>query len=390
MKPSPLVLACAAALVVDLPTTGGAVAAERDWSRVQLAWRDDPRPPADAPFEVEMPRGRRETRRANRRAAARRMPLDDLPVHVGGHVGDQFGGRHASPAPLAEPLPWIEPRPLGEQSERFDEPIVHRDQPSVPQPDSRQRFDILLPAGCAGTSRLPLVVWIHGDTWRDGSKADCPIRWLTDLGYAVASVGYRLSDAATFPAQLDDCRAAIATLVRDADTWGVDPTRICVIGRGTGGHLAALTALAEPAAGAADNVSAACAIAAPADLTNLGPAHVRETSAASVLVGGPLIELREAALAASPLAHVSADDPPLLLVHGGRDTQVPADQAARLEAACRAAGVDCRLVRVEAAAHDVALEAGTVAGTAVQTFLDRVLGAKIGAADRDAAPPAVP
>jgi acetyl esterase/lipase len=170
--------------------------------------------------------------------------------------------------------------------------------------------------------------------------------------------------------------------VRDADTWGVDPARICVIGRGAGGQLAALVALADPAPGAEETaapaVAAAGVIAAPADLPSLGPAHVRATSAASLLVGGPLPELREAARAASPLAHVSADDPPLLLVHGDRDPQVPADQAARLDEACRAAGVDCRVVMLDGNGHDVALDADAPAGAAVLAFLDRVLGAGAG------------
>lgn len=355
MKPSSLVLACAAAMVVGLPTTGGAVAAEQDWSRVQLAWRDDPRPPADAPFEGEMPRGRRETRRANRRAAARRMPLDELPIHVGGNVGDQIGDQHASPAPLAEPLP-------------SDEPIIHRDQPSVPHPDSRQRFDILLPAGCAGTSRLPLVVWIHGDTWRDGSKADCPIRWLTDQGYAVASVGYRLSDAATFPAQLDDCRAAVESIAANAAVWSIDQDRIAVVGSGGGGHLAALVGLAEE-----NGIAAVAAIAAPTHLTTLGPEHDRPSSPASQLVGGPLPEFREAAQAASPLAHVSAGDPPCLIVHGEHDERVPLSQSLKFDAALRAAGVESTLVVLAGASHKPSLDRDAAAGQALLAFLDRTL-----------------
>jgi acetyl esterase/lipase len=370
------------ALLID---DARAAESTRDWSRVELAWRDDPRVPADLPATGDGQQ-RSLSRRAARRAARRGRPLDGAPAVVG---RPDAGGPGDGIAPAANTAPPIGGDGTLGTTIAAPGVLVHRDLPAGESGDRWRRFDLYLPDACA-TGGLPLVVWIAGDDTWDGTRAACPLRWLVARGYAVACVGYRPQGTVVFPAQLDDCRAALASLVRDADTWGVDPTRICVIGRGTGGHLAALTALAEPAAGAANNVSAACAIAAPADLTNLGPAHVRETSAASVLVGGPLIELREAALAASPLAHVSADDPPLLLVHGGRDTQVPADQAARLEAACRAAGVDCRLVRVEAAAHDVALEAGTVAGTAVQTFLDRVLGAKIGAADRDAAPPAVP
>lgn len=360
MKTSLLVLACAAAMVVGLPTTGGAVAAERDWSGVQLVWRDDPRPPADAPFEGEMPRGRRETRRAQRRAAARRMPLDDLPVHVGGPPSDL--------RPLAEQFPSVEPIPVVEQAARSDEPIIHRDQPSVPQPDSRQRFDILLPAGCAGSSRLPLVVWIHGDTWRDGSKADCPIDWLTDQGYAVASVGYRLSDAATFPAQLDDCRAAVESIAANAAVWGIDCERIAVVGSGGGGHLAALVGLAEE-----NGVAAVAAIAAPTHLTTLGPEHDRPSSPASQLVGGPLPEFREAAQVASPLAHVSAGDPPCLIVHGEHDERVPLSQSLKFDAALRAAGVESTLVVLEGGRHKPSLDRDAAAGQALLEFLDRTL-----------------
>lgn len=340
----PCSLACAAALIAALPATGDA-ATGRDWTDVQLAWRDDPRPPADAPFAVEVPRSRREARRAQRRVTTRRMPLDDVPIHV---------GDGAAPAP--------------EVAARADEPIVHRDQPSVPQPDSRQRFDILLPAGCAGTSRLPLVVWIHGDTWRDGSKDDCPIRWLTDEGYAVASVGYRLSDAATFPAQLDDCRAAVESIAGNAAVWGIDCERIAVVGAGGGGHLAALVGLAEE-----NGVAAVAAIAAPTQLTTLGPEHDRPSSPASQLVGGPLPEFREAAQAASPLAHVSAGDPPCLIVHGEHDERVPLSQSLKFDAALRAAGVESTLVVLEGVGHKPSLDRDAAAGQALLAFLARTL-----------------
>lgn len=366
MKPSSLVLACAAAMVVGLPTTGGAVAVERDWARVQLAWRDDPRPPADAPFEGEVPRGRRETRRAHRRAAARRMPLDESPAHVGGQPSEIRA--LSEPRPLAEPLPSVEPTQMVEKAGRSDEPVIHRDQPSVPQPDSRQRFDILLPAGCAGASRLPLVVWIHGDTWRDGSKADCPIHWLTDQGYAVASVGYRLSDAATFPAQLDDCRAAVESIAGNAAVWGIDCERIAVVGSGAGGHLAALVGLAEE-----NGVAAVAAIAAPTHLTTLGPEHDRPSSSASQLVGGPLPEFREAAQMASPLAHVSAGDPPCLIVHGEHDERVPLSQSLKFDAALRAAGVESTLVVLPGVRHKPSLDRDSATAQALLDFLDRSL-----------------
>ena len=251
--------------------------------------------------------------------------------------------------------------------------LAHRDQPYAGQDDARRRFDIHLPTACLAGS-LPLVVWIAGDDWQEGGRADCPLVWLVERGYAVASIDYRPSAAAVFPAQLDDCRAAIATLVREAETWGVDPGRICVVGRGAGGHLAALVALADGPADRPPQVTAACAVAAPTHLASLGPEHDRAVSAASRLVGGPLPELREAAQAASPVAHVSADDPPLLLVHGGRDAEVPPEQAVRLDRAVQAAGGDSRLVLLDTAGHELPLGDGSDGGRAVLEFLDRVLG----------------
>ena len=352
----------------------------RDWSQVQLARRDDPRVPADLPAGNDV-QPRVPSRRAARRAARRGRPLDGVPVVVGRPATADALGSAAPVVPATAPLiaPQRQP-PLGVEATlgspfavAGDGVLAHRDLPVGDPADTARRFDLYLPDACAAGG-LPLVVWIAGgDAW-DGTRAACPLRWLVPRGYAVACVGYRSPATAVFPAQLDDCRAAIATLVRDADTWGIDPTRICVIGSGAGGHLAALVALADSPAAADDaGVAAGCAIAAPADLSSLGPAHARTASAARQLIGGPLAELREVARGASPLAHVSADDPPLLLVHGGHDALVPADQAVRLDAACRTAGIDCRLVRLDGVGHDVAVDAGTAAGTAVLEFLERVL-----------------
>lgn len=357
-----------------------ATEAARDWSRVELAWRDDPRAAGDVPAgDAAQPR--RPSRRAVRRAARRGLSLDDLPVGV---PRPAASGSLEGIAPPAEPdapvirsgrQPPISVAATLTSPFTLDEAVLaHRDQPYGSQDDARRRFDIHLPGTCSA-GRLPLVVWIAGDDWQGGVRGDCPLVWLVERGYAVASVDYRPCTAAPFPAQIDDCRAALATLVREAETWGVDPGRICVVGRGAGGHLAALVALADPPEGAAADVevAAACAVAAPAHLPSLTPA-ARTAAAAGRLVGGPLPELREAAQAASPLAHVSADDPPVLLVHGGRDAEVPAAQAVGLDRALQAAGADSRLVLLESAGHAPPLAAGSDGGSAILEFLDRVLG----------------
>jgi acetyl esterase/lipase len=267
---------------------------------------------------------------------------------------------------------------------------THRDQPygrpeSGQPAQARQRFDLYLPAGC-NTGGMPLVVWIHGDTWRDGSKADCPLIWLASEGYAVASIGYRLSDTAVFPAQLDDCRAAIAEIERNAEVWGIDRDRVAVAGSGAGGHLAALVGLtSQPAAAggtSADRVgdtvlpriAAVCAVAAPASLTTLGPEQDRPGSPASRLVGGPLPEFREAAQRASPIAHVSADDPPVLILHGANDSTVPPKQAVEFAEALKAANVDTTIVILPTVGHRLSLDLGMAGGQSLIFFLDRVLG----------------
>ena len=366
---------------------------------VSVAWREDPRPAADAPAGVEVPQGRRGSRRSQRRSTRRRPPLDEMPHEM---VPVRPPLRDSRPA--AEFFPVVPSEESTATAVATDSTLAspvpaaadvagmttHRDQPygqlQTGQPHhARQRFDLYLPAGC-NAGGMPLVVWVHGDTWRDGSKADCPVKWLANQGYAVASVGYRLSDTAVFPAQLDDCRAAILEIERNADVWGIDRDRVAVVGSGGGGHLAALVGLtSQPTvarAAATDRagdttlplIAAICTVAAPTSLTTLGPEQDRAGSPASRLVGGPLPEFREAAQRASPIAHVSADDPPVLILHGATDGTVPSKQAVEFAEALKAAGVDTTLVVLSNVGHRPGLDLGTPSGQALISFLDRVLG----------------
>jgi acetyl esterase/lipase len=318
-------------------------------------WLEDPRAPSETPTEIEPTTGRRWSWRSQRRASRRRLAAER--AQVAETEGEPSG---------SDP---------GDDTRR-GAGLTLRDQPYA-QPDQggRQRFDITLPGRCAGP--VPLVVWIHGDTWRDGSKADCPVTWLALEGYAVASIGYRTSDLSRFPAQLDDCRAAIAEIVRRAGEWGLDPTRIAVVGHGGGGLLAALVGLADdPAdddAAPRSPTAAVAMLSAPTDLTNLGPEHDRPRSPASLLVGGPLPEVREAALRASPVWHVSPDDPPCLVIHGTADPSIPVDQAVRLDAALSAVGVPSTLLLLDRGGHAATIGRDSPAGRAILEFLDAVL-----------------
>ena len=354
---------------------------ERDWSGVQLAWRGDPRPPADAPGGIERPMTRRQIRRARRAAARGWSPVEDGPSEA--EIGTSRGWRSV-------PLSIVEPPSPGEEadgpsaSEIVAERIAIRDIPYGEGNHPRQRLNLFLP-GEARRPPYPLVVWIHGETWRDGSKEDCPLKWLTDEGYAVASIGYRLTDTAVFPAQLQDCIAAVRHLQSNATTWNLDAKKLAVVGSAAGGHLAALVALDEtdsvdPGATDPPDVSAVCVVAAPTLLTSLGPAHDRPASPASLLVGGPLPEFREAAQRASPLTHVSADAPPFLIIHAKGDERVPADRTVPLEqsrqfdAALRAAGAESSLVVIEGIQPAKALHDRATGGGLLLDFLARSFG----------------
>lgn len=111
----------------------------------------------------------------------------------------------------AQPGPKQSPGgPSGDRSPT--DVVAHRDLAYVEGGHERQKLDLYLPRGA--TAPLPVIVWVHGGGWQNGSKAQC--RPLADgfvgRGYAVASVGYRLSSDAIFPAQIEDCKAAVRWL----------------------------------------------------------------------------------------------------------------------------------------------------------------------------------
>ena len=99
------------------------------------------------------------------------------------------------------------------------------------------KLDLYLPEK---TEKSALVVWIHGGGWQKGSKKDCKLNWLSEHGYSVASISYRLSQVAKFPAQLHDCKGAIRWLRANSSKYGFEPNDIIVAGSSAGGHLAAL------------------------------------------------------------------------------------------------------------------------------------------------------
>lgn len=226
-------------------------------------------------------------------------------------------------------------------------------------------LDLYLPAGVEAQAP-PLLVWIHGGRWLRRTKADVYSLALVAEGFALASVDFRLSVDAPFPAQVHDIKAAIRFLRANAGRYGYDPARIGVHGRSSGGHLSALIGVTNGVkaleGGLGDHldvssdVQAAVSYFGASNLTTIldqsTPFGVGlRGPALALLLGGPL-EAREAlARLASPVFHVDAQDPPLLLLHGDQDPQMPINQAHELHGVYKAHGLPVHFEVVHGAVH---------------------------------------
>jgi len=235
-------------------------------------------------------------------------------------------------------------------------------------------LDLYLPEAKA-SKPLPVVVWVHGGGWRNGSKDRCPAVWLVSEGYAVASISYRLATEAQWPAQMDDCRAALRWLRANAAGHGLDSERVAAWGGSAGGHLAALMGTLDGEA--AERVQAVVDWYGPSDLLTMPPnvitaSNPREKAAqanGALLLGGVVVELPERAKSASALHQVTPDDPPFLILHGDADPQVPLEQSERLHARLRAAGVPSTLKVLPGAGHGGAAFSSEEARDAMRKFL---------------------
>jgi acetyl esterase/lipase len=223
------------------------------------------------------------------------------------------------------------------------------------------KLNLYLPPGAAPK---PLVIWIHGGGWRMGSYKDWihPL-FLASHGYAVASIEYRLSKEAVFPAQIEDCKAAVRFLRANAKTYNLDPERFAASGESAGGNLAAMLGTTgglkeltdAPEDPASDRVQAVIDLCGPADLTLVPDAgfDVEGTVPFFVykLLGHTPSERPDLAQAASPVYHLSAQAPPFLILHAQGDPLCPVAQSQALYAALQKAGISSELIVVPVSSH---------------------------------------
>ncbi len=226
------------------------------------------------------------------------------------------------------------------------------------------KLDLYRPMPSEGVT--PLIIWVHGGAWSGGSKKEMPLTELLGHGIAIASVDYRLSGTAPFPANVHDIKAAVRYLRANAATWNCDPSRFIIAGSSAGAHLAALVGVtsgqAELEGTVGENLTTSSAVQGivsfygASDLTQIlsqsTPTGLKmRVPALTALLGGPIGEKAELARLASPIFHLDAKDPPLLLFHGDQDPQMPYQQSLDFHAACKVIGLTCQFTTVAGAGH---------------------------------------
>jgi len=253
----------------------------------------------------------------------------------------------------------------------------------IQTPDHSLELDLYTPTTREPPAGYPLVLWLHGGGWIAGNKrVDLFIKDLTDLGYAVASVEYRLATEAKWPAQFDDARTALVWLLRNSEQLKIDPTRVAVSGQSAGGHLALLLAFAgsKSIKGAGspklppEAVKAVIAMYPPTDLVDLVPGDqtTSDLHPVAILLGQPLASARQPAEEASPIRHATSSAPPVFLLHGDSDPVVPIEQSRKLAVRLERLGVPYRFDVREGDGHAFGLNYEML--HSVDTFLSDKLG----------------
>jgi acetyl esterase/lipase len=246
-------------------------------------------------------------------------------------------------------------------------------------------LDLHLPGG----SRAPqLIVYLHGGAWQNGSKTQYPA-FLVERGFAVASLDFRSTNEAPFPANVHDIRAGIRFLRARAREYGYRTDRIGLVGASSGGHLAALVGVTNGVVElegdegefddqsskvdaivsyfGASNLTTILAQSTPAGLEVRGPALQK-------MFGGTPEQKPQLARLASPVYHIDRRDPPLLLLHGDQDPQMPINQMHELDGAYAAAGLRAETLVLHGVGHDAGPFFQGVPVDRVVSFLKRALG----------------
>jgi acetyl esterase/lipase len=235
---------------------------------------------------------------------------------------------------------------------------VYPDLSYVSHSSPNQKLDLYVPK--VGEN-FPLIVFIHSGDFCMGDKR----QWIRyqlgylDQGYAIASINYRLSSEAVFPAQIENCKSAVRWLRAHAASYHLDPNHFLAWGASAGGHLAAMLGTTGGISqfDVGDNLTYSSRVQGvadffgPVDLTRLQPAFMASNSAESRFLGCTIEENLDKARIASPITYVTKESPPFLIVHGDADPRVSYKQSVWLTEALKNANVPVTFYTVKGAKH---------------------------------------
>lgn len=225
------------------------------------------------------------------------------------------------------------------------------------------QLDVIKPTACRGQT-VPIAVYFHGGGWRSGNRYGIyntirvERKLLYQMGFAIASVDYRLSQQAKHPAQINDCKLAIRYLRKNAKKFGIDPNRIGVWGHSAGGHLVAFLGTADEKdglegpglPGISSKPQCVVELYGPTDLTQpVGENGWRGIT--EELLGCKPKACPEKAINASPVTYADKDDPPELIIHGENDSAILYLQGELFARKLKQVGATCALIKVKNAEH---------------------------------------
>ena len=241
---------------------------------------------------------------------------------------------------------------------------VYRNIPYVKNGLPEQNFDLYIPD--SAKKPMPLIIWIHGGGWDGGYKGWIEIPYLATLGYAIASIEYRFSRVAPFPAQVIDCNEAIYYLWKNAKKYGFDISRFVIGGGSAGGHLSALigTSANNHVAEFYNDINKENKVRIRAVLDYYGPSDLNvvhgraayldydgPNSALNKLLGVNALDRPDLAAIASPVTYIDKNDPPILIIHGDIDGFVPFWESQLFYSRLKLAGAKAVLIKIPGANH---------------------------------------
>ena len=223
--------------------------------------------------------------------------------------------------------------------------------------DRKLALDLYLPKN--RTKATPAIIFIHGGAWKSGKRGDMKFYCVkfAEKGYVTATVTYRLMDEAPFPAAVQDVKCAVRWLRANAAKYQVDPKRIAVSGNSAGGHLSLMIGYSDDPSleGEGGNNSVSSRVSAVIDFygpTDLTTDFAKKQGVVEEFMGGKTFdEAPDSYKLASPLFHLTKDDPPTLIFHGTIDSTVPVVQADKLAEKLKKLGIDYVYERYEGWPH---------------------------------------